>query len=243
MGSAHTEALAAMPAVSLAGIASEDYPRARQLAERYKTRAFRNIAEALRLTRPDAVYVCIPTTSHKAVVLQAAAAGLHVFCEKPLAASLQDGEAMIKACRKAGVIFMVGHVLRFFPEFILMRRLVHNGELGSPAVIRVSRGGQFPRGLGNWYANVKASGGPLLDLVIHDFDWLRWTFGKVQRVYARTHYRLGNRTKGPPLAYTLTVLRFARGSMAHVEGFWGHDLPFRVKVELAGSKALAEYDS
>ena len=93
----------------------------------------------------------------------------------------------------------------------------------------------------------------MLDLVIHDFDWLRWTFGPVDRVHTRaappsagaSRLESGRRAAAAlqPQAYTLTLLRFKRGPIAHVEGFWGHDLPFRVTVELAGSKSLAAYDS
>jgi predicted dehydrogenase len=239
MAGVHADALSRIPGVSLAGIAALDFPKAKALAARHHTTAFRTLTEALKGSRPDAAFVCVPTPFHRAVVLEAAAAGLHVFSEKPLALTLRDGDAMLKAVRRAKVKLMVGHVLRFFPEFIALRNLVARGSLGNLSVARLSRGGKMPQGLGNWYADWKKSGGPLLDLVIHDFDWLRWTFGPVERVHARA----AAPSKGLPQAYTLTLLRFKRGPIAHVEGFWGHDLPFRVTVELAGSKGLASYDS
>ena len=236
MGATHAEGLARIPDVVLVGIVSPDRPAARRLARRLGTASFDSLREARRTARADALWVCVPTVAHRSVVLEAAAAGLHVFCEKPLAASLREADAMLAGVRRAGVRFMVGHVLRFFPEFAALRRMVRDGTLGATGVIRMSRGGKYPQGYGNWYSNLLRSGGPLLDLVIHDFDWLRWTFGPVQRVHARVSYGL----KPVPQAYTLTLLRLAAGPLAHVEGFWGHDLPFRVGVEIAGSKGMAE---
>jgi predicted dehydrogenase len=79
----------------------------------------------------------------------------------------------------------------------------------------------------------------LLDLAIHDFDWLRWTFGPVVRVHARhtapLHGRLGS--------YVLAVLRHQNRVISHVEGCWGHELPFRTRVEVAGDKGALDYDS
>lgn len=239
MGATHARGLARLPGVTVAGIVSPDRPAARRLARELATRAFDTLREARRSVRANAVWVCVPTAAHRPVVLEAAAGGLHVFSEKPIAASLREAEAILRGVRKAGVRFMVGHVLRFFPEFASLRDLVRNGTLGAPGVVRMSRGGKYPSGYGNWYANLARSGGPLLDLVIHDFDWLRWTFGPVRRVHARVTY--GRRPV--PQAYTLTLLRMASGPMAHVEGFWGHDLPFRVGVEIAGSRGMADYDS
>jgi predicted dehydrogenase len=113
------------------------------------------------------------------------------------------------------------------------------GDVGKPAMARLSRGGAAPRGARDWYAKRAASGGVLLDLVIHDFDWLLWTFGPVVRVHARQTAVRG----GELASYALAVLRHASGVISHVEGFWGHELPFRTRVEVAGDKGALEYDS
>ncbi len=74
--------------------------------------------------------------------------------------------------------------------------------------------------------------------MIHDFDWLRWTFGPVNRVHARHATARGELT-----SYALAVLRHESGVISHVEGYWGHELAFRTKVELAGDRGAIEYDS
>src|SRR5439155_21919776 len=86
----------------------------------------------------DVVDVCTPTHLHAEFTLRAAAAGKHVVCEKPLALTVPDGLRMIQACRTAGVRLLVAHVLRFFPEYRLAQELVARGEIGVPAVLRLS---------------------------------------------------------------------------------------------------------
>src|SRR5690606_8031401 len=131
----------------------------------------------------------------------AAAAGKHVFCEKPISISIEDAKAMVEACEKAGVTLMVGHVLRFFPEYDAARDAVAGGRLGDPKVIRATRASAFPTwGSDNWFADESRSGGPIVDLIIHDIDWIRWTFGEVQRVYAKRTER-----------YALVTLRLESG--------------------------------
>ena len=83
------------------------------------------------------------------------------------------------------------------------------------------------------------SGGVLLDLVIHDFDYLRWTLGEVERVYARG--LLGREYNR--LDYVLVTLRFESGAIAHVEGHWGYPGAFNYSIEVAGSDALLTVDS
>jgi predicted dehydrogenase len=236
MGWAHADCISRIPGVKLAAVASKDRQTAARMARHFGIESFGGAGIALRAIHPDIVYVCTPTPTHRTIALEAINAGCHVFCEKPLALTEKDGAIMVRAAKKSGVILLVGHVLRFFPEFRAMRHCVSGGELGFPAVVRTSRGGGTPRGYRGWYTDVAKSGGPLLDLVIHDFDWLRWTFGPVIRVHARAFHSLTH-------CYTLSVLRHAKGTVSHVEGFWGHDLPFRVRVEIAGSRGLIDFDS
>src|SRR5262245_58305497 len=207
MARKHAAALGEIEGVEVAGIVNERLASAKRLAKEARTRAFRDLTQALRATRADAIFVCLPTPLHRAVVTEAARAGLHVFCEKPAARSVADAEAMIEVCAKENVLFMVGHVLRFFPQYAKLHDRVAKGDVGKPAMARLSRGGAAPRGARDWYAKRAASGGVLLDLVIHDFDWLLWTFGPIVRVHARQTAARG----GELASYALAVLRHASG--------------------------------
>jgi predicted dehydrogenase len=186
----------------------------------------------------DAVDICLPTDLHRWAVELAAAHGKPVFCEKPIALTEEDASAMIDACKKAGVTLMVGHVVRFFPEYRAAREQVLSGKLGKPGVVRTIRSGAFPVWSG-WFGDEARSGGPLLDLAIHDFDYLRWCFGPVQRVFSRTLT-----TKREGMEHTLTLLRFASGVMAHVEASWAYPQgsPFQTSIEIAGSEGLILFD-
>ncbi|HLJ54293.1 MAG TPA: Gfo/Idh/MocA family oxidoreductase, partial [Chthonomonadaceae bacterium] len=137
-----------------------------------------------------------------------------------------------------GILLFVAHVVRFFPEFAQARRQVQAGAVGAPAAVRTRRGGAMPRGWNDWYGKYDLSGGCILDLMIHDFDWLRWTFGEVERVYAigLTSRRL------PDLDYALVTLRFVSGAIGHVEGTWADPGGFKVAIEIAGDKGLLDYN-
>lgn len=193
--------------------------------------------------QPDIVDVCTPTPLHREWVEKAAAAGKAIFVEKPMARTLADCDAMIAAVQCAGVPAMAAHVVRFFPEYAAAKRLVDSGAVGTPAAVRTARMGGFPAWSGppNWYADPAQSGGVALDLILHDFDWLRWTFGPVSRVYAKGLY--GRKEHEGRLDYALVTLRFTSGAVAHVTGSWAHPTGFRTTFEIAGDGGLIEQDS
>jgi predicted dehydrogenase len=181
----------------------------------------------------------VPTPIHRALAEQAAAAGKHVFCEKPIALTVADAMAMTEACHRAGVRLMVGHVVRFFPEYARIQGLLTEGAIGQVGVARVSRVNAYPYAGRSWYADFDQSGGPIVDLMIHDLDTLRWYFGEVERVYARGLSYSQYRDK---VDYALAILRFAGGEIAHVETSWAHT-SFRTAIEIAGSDGIIRHAS
>ena len=191
------------------------------------------------LAKVDAVAICAPTFAHKECTLAAAEAGKHIICEKPMANTVADCREMIDAAEKAGVKLLIGQVLRFFPEFVKLRDMVLAGEVGTPAIVRTTRASRHPKGKSNWFADIERSGGVVLDMGVHDYDWLRWTFGEVERVYAKglAYHKPDN------VDYALTTLRFRSGVIAHVETSWAHRAVFHVMVEVAGDKGLVDFDN
>jgi predicted dehydrogenase len=177
-------------------------------------------------------------------VLAAAAAGKAIICEKPLARTLTDAQAMVDACEAAGVPLYVAHVVRFFPEFALAKKQLDNGALGRPAVMRTVRAGSFPRP-GNsfssdYYGDFARSGGVIHDVAIHDIDFHRWCFGEVKRVFTRgTTF-----TEDPRNDHALIVLRFENGAIGHIQASWANPAGvFRTRLEIAGTDGLVEWDS
>jgi UDP-N-acetylglucosamine 3-dehydrogenase len=191
------------------------------------------------LSRVDVVDICLPTPAHHDYGLKSIAAGRPVFLEKPLARTVSEGAELVAAAAKAEVLLMPGHVLRFFPEYAQARSLVRDGGIGKPAAARARRGGSSPSGDQGWFMDHTKSGGVLLDLCIHDFDWLRWTLGEVKFLYSRSVAI--DSMAGPD--YALTTLTFENGCVGHVEGTWMDPGGFRTSFEIAGSEGLIQHDS
>ncbi len=239
MGAVHAAAWQQTPA-EVVGFAATSAATAEPLAHAYGARAYDSLDELLRDV--DVVDLCTPTHLHYAQAVQAAAAGKHIICEKPLARSIAQATAMIACCRAAGVKLLVAHVVRFFPEYVRAKTAVEAGEVGQLAVLRFRRNVFQPKKAeDNWFVDQNKSGGLILDLMIHDFDCARWLAGDVVRVMARS---VGYRQPGAPFDHALAILTHANGAISHVEGSWAYPPPtFRTQFEIAGSQGLILHDS
>lgn len=232
MGGVHAKAWRQAGA-ELVAVVSARLEEAAALAQAWGARPVARYEELLELV--DVVDLCVPTHLHAPMALEAIRAGRHVVCEKPIALRVEDGQAMIEAARRAGVRLFVAMVLRFFPQYRAAREIVKSGQIGSPGVIRLKRVSYCPqKAPDNWYLDEARSGGMMVDLMVHDFDYARWLAGDVRRVYARA---AGDR-------YALVTLEFASGAMALVEGGWAYPPGiFRTALDVAGSEGLIEWSS
>ena len=134
----------------------------------------------------DAVDICLPTPEHRTATEAALAAGKHVLVEKPLALTLADADALVDAAERTDKIVMVAHVLRFWPEYVELQRLVASGELGRPLSAVATRRQPFPA-WSELFARSDLTGGAVVDMMIHDYDALNWLFGTPQSVVCRGH--------------------------------------------------------
>jgi predicted dehydrogenase len=240
MGHAHAPGWAATGA-EIAGVADTDCAGREALAAQYGWGCFDNLEQLL--PEVDVVDLCVPTHLHRQMVLKAAEAGKHIFCEKPIALTIADGKAMIAACKAAGVRLFIGMVVRFFPEYIAAKSAIDAGKIGRPQVVRLTRASYRPKkAADNWFMDEAKSGGMILDLMIHDFDWARYAVGdEVERVYAK------NIRSGSPAVtedHALAILRFRGGAMAHIEGSWAYPVPrFDTRLEVAGDEGLIEWEN
>lgn len=224
----------------IAGFMASDVAHAKTLAGQYGATAYPDLAAML--AGVDVVDLCTPTHLHHSMTLQAAAAGKHVVCEKPLARALAQGQEMIRACEAAGVQLFVAQVVRFFPEYVHIKAAVEQGQIGRPAVIRLFRRGQRPRKrAGSWFLDFEKSGGIMLDLMIHDVDYARWLAGDVTRVFARN---LSDTWPQAEALHALVILTHRSGAISHIEASWAYPpLTFWTGVEVAGSDGLIQQDS
>ena len=239
MGGVHLNSYANIPEVEVVGVADANWESAVAGAGLAGARPYASYDELVAAEDVEVVDVCLPTALHKDLALRAAGEGRHVILEKPIARTIEDAREILDAFSGGGPRLFVGHVVRFFPEYVGIKDKIEAGELGTIGVVRTSRRSPFLTGWNDWYADWRVSGGVLVDLLIHDFDFLRWTLGNIERVYARgVQGREYNR-----LDYSLVTLRFEGGAIAHVEGHWGYPGPFNYSIEVAGSRAILTADN
>lgn len=239
MGATHARNLAGSAQAEVAWVIDLDLPRAEKLVADIGGHATASLDEACAAEDVDAVLVALPTSAHRIGVETAAKHGKHVFCEKPIARHAEDAEAMIRACEAAGVTLMVGHVVRFFSEYMRIKEILDAGTIGQVAMVRAARLNPPVMERSPWFADVEKNGGVVLDLMIHELDTLRWFFGEVERLYAHGLSFTEWHTRRD---YSVASLRFFNGVIAHVEASWAHST-FRTSIEIAGQHGLVKHSS
>ena len=241
IGQIHCRALQSVPGCELAVVADVDAGARARAQEDYGVDVVSDVEEMLQTTDVDLVDICVPTYLHEQVMVKAMEGNKHIFCEKPLARSLEEGRRLVDLSSNYAQKIGIGHVVRFTPAYVGIRQSVEGGEIGQAGVVRTFRGGsQFPVGWRDWFADVDLSGGVILDLAIHDLDFCRWLFGDVKRVYAKT----SRERTDAHLEHAMIVLRFKSGVIAHIEGSWTNlEGQFYTTIEIAGKNGLISYDS
>ncbi|WP_010277751.1 Gfo/Idh/MocA family protein [Paenibacillus senegalensis] len=219
----------------LAAVFHREQEKAERFARPYEAKAYSNYQEMLGNPEVEAVIVTVPTFLHKEFVLEAARHKKHVLCEKPLALNSSDAREMSRACEENGVRLYVAQVVRFFPEYAAIRQAVSKGQVGQPRYVRAKRLTHNPS-VGSWYADTTKSGGVVLDLMIHDLDFLQWTFGPAKLREAR-------QTKNDKLHHVVVELELRNGLRAEVESMWGYTGPFTTSIVVSGAKGELRHDS
>jgi UDP-N-acetylglucosamine 3-dehydrogenase len=169
MGARHLRKLAELPGVAVAGLVDPD-PATAPVADMASVRRFDNLDELLAATGADAAIVATPTPEHHDVAAVALSAGLHVLVEKPIAATLDEADALIAAAERAGVVLAVGHVERHNPVVQELRRLVADGTVGDVSSVLARRVGGVPQR--------EPATDVVVDLAIHDVDVMGYVTGQ-----------------------------------------------------------------
>ena len=151
-----------------------------------RTRKYTDFASMLKDGGFDFVDICLPTSLHAEYSVQALEAGFHVFCEKPMALSAAETDAMLGAVAKSGKLFSVGQCLRFWPAYVEVKKLIGSGNFGKVNYAEFARFSAPPTwSWDNWLLDGKRSGNAALDLHVHDVDMLLFLLGKPASV--RSH--------------------------------------------------------
>lgn len=238
MGEIFARAIAEMDGARLAAVASEDVAEKRALLDELNVAERHEAAGSVfQSAEIDAVVIATPTSTHRNLVLSAAAAGKAVFCEKPLALNLEDTRRMIGAAEKAGVLLQVGFMRRFDAAYVEARSAIQQGRIGRPTTFKAV--GRDPFCPDPAYADPAHSGGLIVDMAIHDIDLARWLMGsEIERVTAEAGTLVcDDLERVGDFDNAVVNLRFENGAIGNVEvsrtAFYGYD----IRTEIVGSKA------
>lgn len=238
---AYALALREIPGAELAGIWDDDAGRGQAGADEYAARFFPRLADLL--AEIDTLVIASENVHHAELTRAAAAAGVHVLCEKPLATSLADARAMIDACAQAGVKLGTAFPVRYSDAVRGLRDAVRDGALGETLMIRATNRGAYP---GSWFGDPALSGGgALIDHTVHVADLLRWIWGcEFAQVYAEADTRHHDL---PVDDCGLLLITLANGVSASLDPSWSR--PVRawptwgdVTMEVTGSAGVASLD-
>ncbi len=188
----------------------------------------------------DAVFILSPTNSHADYLRQVHAAGKHVLCEKPVVRTAAEADEIEKLFEGYAPVAMAGMVMHFWPEYLQVRDMIKKGDIGRLGTVRMYRGAGCPTKNDKWRGDFKASGGVILDMGIHDIDFVDWALGPLTRIFTM---RSKPNEKGQH-DYALMVARTADGAIVHFEESW-NEAPhaFYYGFEITGSGGLLELDS
>jgi predicted dehydrogenase len=206
----------------LVGIADHDPQRAQEMAQRYETQAFPSYEALLDSPGLDAVVICSENARHRKLCEMAAAAGKHVLCEKPLSVSVADAQAMIAACKHAGVQLMTAFPCRFSPVMLRLKAAIESGAAGEILAMRGTNRGRNP---GGWFVvKSESGGGATMDHTVHVTDLMRWLLqDEVKEVYAE----IGNGINHAEFDDTgFVTMSFQKGVFATLDASWSRPRAF-----------------
>ncbi len=240
IGRLHGRTLArAVPSAALAAVVDVNAEAARAASAELGVPA-RTVDEVLADRSIDAVAICSATDTHAPLIIQAAKARKHIFCEKPLAADLGRIDEALAAVERAGVKLMVGFNRRFDPNHARIKAAIASGEIGVPHLLHITSRDPSPPPI----AYVKVSGGIFFDMTIHDFDMARFLLGDVVEIYTAAGV-LVDRAIGDAgdVDTAMITLKFASGAIGTIDNSRKAVYGYDQRVEVFGSKGSARSEN
>jgi myo-inositol 2-dehydrogenase/D-chiro-inositol 1-dehydrogenase len=235
IGKVHAETLAfRLPRATPAVITDMNQQAAQEAAARFGIpRVAASAAEIFADPAIDAVLVCSSTDTHCEMVVQAAAAGKHIFCEKPLDHTLARIDHALAAVDRAGVKLQVGFNRRFDANFARVRQAVVSGEIGTPHLMHIVSRDPGPPPI----SYIKVSGGIFLDMTIHDFDMARFLIGdEVEEIYTSAAVRVDPEiAKAGDVDTAVILLRFRNGVIGTIDNSRKAVYGYDQRAEVFGS--------
>ncbi|MFQ5944347.1 MAG: inositol 2-dehydrogenase [Anaerolineales bacterium] len=226
-----------IPAARLAAIADINLEAAKSLAADLNIETvFSDYAQLLEHEDLQAVAICSATDTHAQIITEAAAAGKHIFCEKPLDFELSRIDDALEAVEAAKVKLQVGFNRRFDPNFRKVKEMAAEGKIGEPHILRITSRDPEPPPL----EYVKVSGGIFLDMTIHDFDMARYITGsEVEEIYVIGAVMIDPKIgEVGDLDTAIITLRFENGVIGTIDNSRKAVYGYDQRVELFGSEGM-----
>lgn len=236
IGKVHAETIAfGLPQATLLAVTDINRKAAEEVAQRCGIPRVVDRAEDI-MSDPeiDAVLICSSTDTHSGLVVAAAEAGKHIFCEKPVDLTLDKIDRALEAVKKAGVKLQIGFNRRFDANFARVRHAIASGEIGTPHLMHIISRDPGPPPI----EYVKVSGGMFLDMTIHDFDMARFLIGdEVEEIYTAGAVLVDPEIgKAGDIDTALIVLRFKNGVIGTIDNSRKAVYGYDQRVEVLGSK-------
>ncbi len=242
IGKVHAETLVTrVPAAVVVAIADPNLPTAQALAQQLNIpHAYADPALIFADPQIEAVVIASSTDTHAPFITQAAAAGKHIFCEKPIDFDLARIDAALAAVKTAGVKLQIGFNKRFDPNLIRIKQAITTGEIGTPHLLHITSRDPSPPPL----AYIAVSGGLFFDMTIHDFDTAGFLLGAVEEVYAAAGVLVDEAigTAGDVDTAVIT-LRFKNGAIGTIENSRRAVYGYDQRVEVFGSEGAARSEN
>jgi predicted dehydrogenase len=241
IGHLHAEAFSRVPNAEVIAIASPSAARGRALADQFGIpQHFSDYRQMLQLDDLDMITVGVPNDLHAQVCIDAARAGKHVVCEKPLCLTLEDADAIIAAGREVGVKMMYAEELLFAPKYVRAKKLVEEGALGDVFLVKQSEEHAGPHS--PWFWDVRRSGGGvLLDMGCHSIAFCRWIFDQPIKQVSATMGTFVHRDKTRGEDHALCVMTFD-GGIGLAENSWAKGGGVDDRAEIYGSRGNTRAD-
>ena len=238
IGRIHAQNLATrIPEANLVAVADVVIDSAEEVGARFGvSKIFEDYQEILEDPEVRAVAICSSTNTHAQIIQDAASAGKHIFCEKPIDLELKRIDKALAAVEAAGVKLQVGFNRRFDPNYRKVHEMAAEGKIGEPQILRITSRDSEPPPL----EFVKVSGGIFMDMTIHDFDMARYITGsEVEEIYVIGAVMIDPRIKEfGDLDTVIITLRFGNGVLGTIDNSRKAVYGYDQRVELFGSKGM-----
>ena len=239
MGRTHAECYLKNSKCKLNYIFDKNIDRAKDLASYVGAKATDDINTVLSKDI-DMIDICLPTYLHLHYVEMAAKAGKHILCEKPMAINIKECDEIIGITTNHNIKYMVAHVIRFWPEYRYMKKVIDSGELGEPIYATASRMQPMPLwSESNWIVNPSLSVGGVVDLQIHDLDFMSWVFGKPSKLKS-----VGSKSRQGGWEQVITIMEHEGGIQTCTEAcnLMPVSYPFTARFKVLFTDGCIEYD-